>query len=278
MLAHQKHRIGYPVINKYMEWYYNKPKDFVAYLYVSQVQQAYGIGMAIETHRRAMPVCMGTLYWQLNDCYPVTSWSGIDSYGKWKALHYRTSDLYKKILVSPFVKDNRLQVYVVSDNLNPLKAKLDLGLYDLKGKLLKKISKDLIVQPNISKIYYNAAIDDFLQENSKNEVILVSKIIHNKEILAENNFLLEVPKNIKLSKAKITYRSEQIENGFELTFISDVFAKDVFLSTEDGIGFFSNNFFDIIPGIPVKSNLLINKKDFNINKDIVIYSLVDSYQ
>ena len=88
MASHQRSGIGNLRIKEYMGWYYKMPKDFDKFLYVGQVLQAEGIKMAIEAHRRDMPYNMGTLYWQLNDCWPVASWSSMDYYGKWKALQY----------------------------------------------------------------------------------------------------------------------------------------------------------------------------------------------
>ena len=85
MLAHQKNGAGNRLIKTYMDQYYNEPKDFEAFLHMSQIQQAEAMKMAIEAHRRNKPYCMGTLYWQMNDCWPVASWAGMDYLGRWKA-------------------------------------------------------------------------------------------------------------------------------------------------------------------------------------------------
>lgn len=88
MRAHQKNGDGNRLIKEYMDIYMSEPKDFTSFLYMSQVLQAEAMKMAIEAHRRSMPYCMGTLYWQMNDCWPVASWAGMDYYGKWKAMQY----------------------------------------------------------------------------------------------------------------------------------------------------------------------------------------------
>jgi len=88
MKSHQRSSIGNVTIDEYMKRDYKTPKDFPMFLYVNHVLQAEGIKTAIEAHRRNMPFCMGSLYWQINDCWSVASWSGIDNFGNWKAMHY----------------------------------------------------------------------------------------------------------------------------------------------------------------------------------------------
>ncbi|MBN1117213.1 MAG: glycoside hydrolase family 2 protein [Bacteroidales bacterium] len=97
MMSHQRSPIGNQKIKEYMELYYKVPDDFKDMLYVGQLLQAYAIKKAIDIHRINKSNCMGSLYWQLNDCWPGASWSGIDYYGNWKALNYRVKDAFKPI-------------------------------------------------------------------------------------------------------------------------------------------------------------------------------------
>ena len=98
MKGHQKHARGREIIDKAMMHYYgfdSKTLNLENYCYVSQLLQAWGTGYGIFQHIKQQPLCMGTLYWQLNDCWPVASWSSIDYYGNWKALHYRAQALFQ---------------------------------------------------------------------------------------------------------------------------------------------------------------------------------------
>ena len=98
MLNHQKHGRGREIIDKAMMQYYgfdSKSLSLDDYCYVSQLLQAWGTGYGIFQHIKQQPHCMGTLYWQLGDCWPVASWSSIDYYGNWKALHYRAQALFQ---------------------------------------------------------------------------------------------------------------------------------------------------------------------------------------
>ncbi len=98
LLSHQKHGRGREIIDKAMRQYYgfdSRSLSLENYAYVSQLLQAWGVGYGIYQHISQQPHCMGTLYWQLNDCWPVASWSSIDYYGNWKALHYRAQELFQ---------------------------------------------------------------------------------------------------------------------------------------------------------------------------------------
>ena len=95
--SHQKHGRGLEIIDKAMRQYYGFDSRWLNlehFCYVSQLLQAWGVGYGILQHIKQQPHCMGTLYWQLNDCWPVASWSSIDYYGNWKALHYRVQKLF----------------------------------------------------------------------------------------------------------------------------------------------------------------------------------------
>ncbi|MCI0494645.1 glycoside hydrolase family 2 protein, partial [candidate division KSB1 bacterium] len=163
MAAHQRSGIGNRRIKEYMDMYYRNPKDFESLLYVGQVLQAEGIKSAIEAHRRKMPYCMGSLYWQLNDCWPVASWSSTDYYGRWKALHYFARKAYEDVLLSPIVENDMVQVFIVSDKLKPFHALLKLEVMDFAGH--KPWHKELPVDisANSSKLYYQESLSELLK-------------------------------------------------------------------------------------------------------------------
>ncbi len=100
MEHHQRNRAGNSKIINYLTDHFQVPKDFPSLVYVTQVLQAEAMRIAVEHWRRNRARCSGTLYWQLNDCWPVASWSSIDYYGRWKALHYAARRFYDPILLS----------------------------------------------------------------------------------------------------------------------------------------------------------------------------------
>ena len=134
ILAHQKHAKGWETINEYMQRDYVVPKDFVQYNYVSQLLQSRGTQIAIEAHRRAKPYNMGSLYWQLNDVWPVTSWASVDKLGIWKAVHYQVKHSFENVLISVAKDEKEYSIYVINDLLKDLIGNIELSIINFNGK------------------------------------------------------------------------------------------------------------------------------------------------
>jgi len=237
---HQKQPTGYETINEYMERDYVVPKDFEDYAYVSQLLQARGMKIAIEAHRRAKPYCMGTLYWQFNDCWPVTSWSSLDYYGNWKAFHYQAKRSFENLLFSVEEANDSYRIYIVNDDLNQYSGEFVIDLIDFKGTKLWNEKIIFIASENSSKIHFEISKKDFLAFNLKQAVLSVS-FPPLEQIYSRYYFFK--PKDLQLVKPNI-----QIKNIDEVTIeiSSDVLAKDVFLSSENEV-FFEDNYFDLLP-------------------------------
>jgi len=113
--CHQKHPVGYETIEIYLEREKLYPQKLQDLIFASQLIQQHGIGMGIEAQRSAFPNCMGSLYWQLNDVWPVTSWSGTDSKGVWKALQYRVRELYNPLMLSALQIGDSLKLALLNE-------------------------------------------------------------------------------------------------------------------------------------------------------------------
>ncbi|MDZ7346938.1 MAG: hypothetical protein ONA69_09125, partial [candidate division KSB1 bacterium] len=153
MLLHQKNPRGNQLIRDYLLRYYPPAKDFASFLYLSQVQQAEAIRTAAEHLRRIRPHCMGALYWQLNDCWPVASWSSIDYEGNWKTLHYAAVRFYKPLLVSPLLTEEEIRVYVVSDLEESIAATLLIELLTFDGQIIRRERRPVFIQPNSTGLF-----------------------------------------------------------------------------------------------------------------------------
>jgi beta-mannosidase len=237
---HQKHPTGYKTINDYMARDYIVPTNFEDYVYVSQFLQAEGMKIAIEAHRTAKPNCMGTLFWQLNDCWPVTSWSSVDYYGRWKAFQYQVKRSFENLLILVNEEKSNYKIYISNDNLNSYEGNLEIQMLDFNGEKLWETVDKVTVLGNSSRIYYEIS-KDLETYNFKNQVLSVKFKSKTKSV--ETLFYFAKPKDLQLTKPNI-----QIIKLDELTYevTSDILAKNVYLTSEQET-FFSDNYFDILP-------------------------------
>ncbi len=159
MLSHQRcmaddrkdREYGNRLIQLYIKRQFRERKDFESYVYVSQLLQAEGDKIAIEAHRRNMPFCMGSAYWQIDDCWPVASWSSIDYYGKWKALHYYVKRAYRTFLISTVLNNDLLNIYIISDSLYTVPAELNVKVMNFDGNEIYNKTFPVKVSANSSQ-------------------------------------------------------------------------------------------------------------------------------
>jgi beta-mannosidase len=252
MMAHQKHPRGNQLIREYMLREYAEPKDFESFLYVSQVLQAEGIKIGAEHLRRIMPHNMGSLYWQIDDCWPVASWSSIDYYGRWKALQYYARRFYNNLLISPHVEDDNLNLYVVSDRTQAVPAQIKMSLMDFDGKVLTSTEKSVTLAPQSSNSYLSIPVKTLLQGRESKSVFLSCELLVDGQVVSSNEHFFEPYKKLSMPKPSITSEVTATRNGFKISLVSDKFARAVYLSAPGVDGFFSDNYFDLLPGKKVE--------------------------
>lgn len=248
MLAHQKNGNGNRLIKEYMDMYLSNPKDFPSFLYMSQVLQAEAMKMAIEAHRRKMPYCMGSLYWQMNDCWPVASWAGMDYYGKWKALQYYTRNSFRDTMVSfERSEEGTVSIFAVTDALEPIQGTIRARLYDFGGALLKEQSAAVNCEGNSSTMVLAFDEREWLEGRDASSVVLVAELIQNEEQIDSKTFYFVKAKELHLPSNQVTVTEVEGSGGALFTVTTDRLAKQVWLTTEEE-GIFSDNFFDLVPG------------------------------
>jgi beta-mannosidase len=252
MMAHQRHPRGNQLIREYMLREYPEPKDFESFLYVSQVLQAEGIKIGAEHLRRIMPHNMGSLFWQINDCWPVASWSSIDYTGRWKALQYYARRFYNDILVSPRLENGNVNVFVVSDRVQPVAAQLKLSLLNFDGNKLWSQQKDFEVAPLNSRSYLAVPVKTILAEKDSKSVFLITEVVVDGKVVSRNSLFFEPYKNLSLPRPQINTEVAPVRGGFKVSVTSDKFARAVYLSAPSAAGFFVDNYFDLIPGQKVE--------------------------
>ncbi len=241
--SHQKHPKGFETINTYLQRDYPKGKNIAEYVYLSQLVQAKGMKIAMESHRAAKPYCMGSLYWQLNDCWPVVSWSGTDFFLRKKALQYQIKKNFAPYLLVLNVVHDSIIVQVISDKLTDQLGTLQLILWKTNGQALDQQVLGITIEANSNK-RYAFALNQNLEWKEKNEWVLQGNLLLANGEIAKQSFYFTEPKNLKLPDPKI--QIEYLPNN-EMSLYSEVFIKDLALIFEDKEIEVSDNYFDLMP-------------------------------
>jgi beta-mannosidase len=251
MLSHQKNAEGNAIIHDYMLRDYSEPKDFASFLYASQVLQAEGIKIGAEYFRRSRPEIMGSLFWQLNDCWPVASWSSIDYYGRWKALQYYARRFYAPILVSPHVEDGALKVYIVSDKTKANSALLRVRLMDFSGKVLLEEKRTVNIASLASQVYLDWPLRKLTDAGATDtsRVFVVAELTGpDGDRISRNLIYLAPVKQIRLLPAKLKVETTGGNGSYKISVTSPVLARSVYLSFGGLDVKVSDNYFNLLPG------------------------------
>jgi len=286
MLSHQRcmaeerrdKEYGNRLIATYMEKLLRRPKDFTSYLYASQVLQAEGVRMAIQAHRRNMPTCMGSLYWQIDDCWPVASWSSIDYYGEWKALHYYAKRLYEPVIIAPRMGEKEIALSIVSDRLEVLPGELRVRTLSLDGREVYANMFRVSVKPNTSAVYAQLRTSDVVGGHDTSSLAMVSTLTSGGAVIAENVAYFSSPKNLALKRPEIRIESTKQPDGYEVRLVSGTLAKNVYLSCEGCRGFFSDNYFDLLPNESKTVFFKTHHEVGDFQRSLKVMSLFDSYE
>ena len=267
---------GNRLITDYMARYYREPKDFESFLLVSQLLQAKGVGMAVETHRlrKQGRYCMGTLYWQLNDCWPAVSWSGMDYYGRWKALHYHLRQLYGDLLLVAEIDDHektdpqnpsfpQVRIFVVSDLPESLSGtRMELEINDFTGKQIMNGSAPCDVAPfGVSQTTFS--LNKPTENGHPSGCYIRAELKQGDRTKAIRLFYFVEEKNMELPDPGLAFELEHSEEtgGYKIILQTRYLAKDVVLILEGTDHSFSDNYFDMEPketrvvGLSTRSSL-----------------------
>lgn len=277
MKSHQRSSIGNGTIEYYMLKQYRQPKDFESFLYVNQVLQAEGVKFGLEGHRRARPFCMGSLYWQLNDCWPVASWSSTDYYQKWKALQYYAKKGFAPVLVSPYHEGLKFKVGIVNDRLEKINAELNLRLTDFDGKVIWEENSLVEIPANSSEDYFNVNYWEFLYRKNLQNLVFTAALKEKGEVISKNYYYFRPYKELKVPKPTLEYAIVKVDNGFDIELKTDKLAKNVYLQIGDEQGFFSDNYFDLLPGEVAKVNLETDMTEQKLNEVLTIRTLDSAF-
>ncbi|MBE0655898.1 MAG: glycoside hydrolase family 2 protein, partial [Bacteroidales bacterium] len=248
MEAHQGWETGADLVEKNLRWFYPEVSGIELFTYVSQLLQADAIEFAVENQRIAKPYCMGTMYWQLNDCWPAASWSGIDYYGRWKALHYRLKTAFRDIMFNANTDNGCLKIHIVSDLPELKTVQLQFCILSFDGKVIAEENVIHDLSPDSSQLVYQQDIREFLSEDEMKSSVLIMNAFNGNHLLSHKKYFFVKPRDLALKDPIISLHIEKKFNKFFIFLKTLKLAKSIYLVHTKTDGFFSDNYFDLLPG------------------------------
>ena len=242
MENHQKCKSGNTKILMYLAENYLYPNSFETLVYASQLLQADAIKYGVEHFRRYRGYTMGSIYWQFNDCWPVASWSSVDSLGRYKALHYSAKKFYAPVAMGLFLENGMLTVNVANETMNDFKGSVKVYFSDTSFNVSRNLGKEISVSALTSS---DVLTTEVTFKNKYSEYIYAELYDENGELVMRQTELYVPPKHFEWKKPSFTVNIKQIEDGVRIEISSDVFAKGVYIDFDDCDPSLSSNFFDI---------------------------------
>ena len=271
MRTHQKHPKGYPLLQYYINQYIPQPKNFPDYIYATQCMQHYAFSTAIQIQRSKMPTNMGTLYWQLNDCWPVTSWATVDCFNNWKAAMYGIKDAYSDVLITLDSTDNNnWKVNITNDLIKNIAGILHLSIHDFSGKEYDKIDIPLTAAKQTTTI---VEIGNWINKRTETDGLYAkASFMSSGRPIITNHFTFCKPNYLKLYKPYL--QITPISNtSFYIS--SNAFAKYVQLTIAGKQVHYSDNYFDLLPN--EKKLITIDVPVEDLNKKVAVKTLADLF-
>lgn len=282
MESHQKNGSANGRILSYISDYFLYPKDFRALIYISQVLQAEAIRYGVEHWRCNRGRCMGVIYWQLNDCWPVASWSSIDYYGRWKALHYAARRFFKRQTVFLRQDEKLLSWYAVNEIMSEWQGTLDITIRKTDFSVLCKKTVLIACPPMSSVLVGSMDCADLCKEYGEENIYVTCSLSLAGEKEPAKSALFVRPKHFAYKKPNYEISVTDCGEVFEIHIDSDTFCDQVQLSVTGADPVFSDNYFTIATEEGV--TVTVNKKYLPENMDaeelkraISVFSIADSY-
>jgi beta-mannosidase len=252
MLHHQRSVGGNDKILYYLTDRFQLPASFSDLVYLTQIQQAEVIRIAVEHWRRNRPRCSGALYWQLNDCWPVTSWASIDYEGRWKALQYAARRFNAQVTLSLEDEGSRVKVFVANDNPRPWKGTWRWSLETLTGEKVEGKREDACAAPvsatRLGAFDFARAIKKYGAEH----LVFVAGLYYGETCLSRQTALFAKEKDITFPKPELQCDVTQHGNDLVIALTAKAFARYVEVNLEGADVIFRDNFFDLPAGESVQ--------------------------
>ena len=252
MEQHQKNASGNSLMVAQMLDTFQLPKDFDSLVYLSMVLQAEGIRYGVEHWRRHTDRVAGTLYWQLNDCWPVASWSSIDYFGRWKALHYAARRFYAPVMLSIEDKPRQQSVYVSNDLLQTWEGTVNWSLERFDGEVLTSGQSQIKAAPQSATLVCLLDFADRISDDNIRELVFIAELSQRDRFFARQIAFFASIKHLSLATPAITASLDCHGKQLIIDLTSRTLALLVELSFAGIDVIFSDNYFSLPAGRTVR--------------------------
>ncbi len=260
--------------------WFRMPTSFDNTLWLSQILQGMAIKYAVEHWRRSRPRGMGTLYWQLNDCWPVASWSSLDYLGRWKALHYMARHFFAPVLLSGIedVDAGTVALHLTNDGREAVDGNVRWALTDLDGAALEQGEFAAEGPALADSLLTTLDVSAPLAQVGPRGALLWLALDVDGETVSENLVLLARPKHLELRPPAFTVTVARAGEGeYDVTVDAQAPALWAWLTLGDHDAAFADNFFHVRPGEPRTIRLTTAATLAEVEEAIQVQSLIDTY-
>jgi len=279
MERHQKNQRGNELIVSQMLDQYRLPKDFESLDYLSMVLQANGIRYGVEHWRRHTNRVAGTLYWQLNDCWPVASWSSLDYFGRWKALHYAARHFYAPVMLS--IEDDALmqKVFITNDTLQSVAGVLKVRVESFAGIPLFTADFPFEAEPQAVVMVCEHDFSAVISGDQLREAVFIAEFWQAEQLLDRKTAFFAPVKHLSLADPNITSTVEVAGEEVSLSLTTQSLALQIQLGFDGLDCVFSDNYFDLPANTSARVTTHLNQEISleQLNSLLRVQTIYDSY-
>lgn len=232
MLYHQRNPKGNQIIIETLSRYFRFPFKMEDFVYLSQVSQAWAMKYAVDAWRSSRDICMGTLYWQINDVWPVASWSSIEYSGHWKLLHYEAKRFYEDLYGCLYVHQNKIIGFLINDKTQDIEVEYKIIRMHFNGNVLFEKENKMILKRQSSSNIFSQNIDEMNEGDRNSEFMFIMYKDRRDKNYRRSFSFLTLPRECEIEKANVCYSLENDGNDIFVVLETDKPAFYVCIETE----------------------------------------------